>query len=153
VNCDNWRRQLDADGLRQRLNLDGLRAERRLTVIARGRDNLRPRPGRNVVRLNEAPRRSMIVVHAEVMPRGGRHIEPSPGIESVTRLGRVPEDKSEIVLATRSDILPLGETRPTSQHDLDPAILQKRTNTIGEPRYVSGSALELARRGKFAIGQ
>jgi hypothetical protein len=75
----------------------------------------------------------MIVVHAEVMPHGRRHIEPSPGIESVTRLSRVPEDKTEIVLATRSDILPLGETRPTSQHDLDPAILQKRTpgNTRG----------------------
>src|SRR5262245_44144725 len=141
--------------LRQQLAIDpdGLRVELRLAIVARGRNDVHPRPGRNIVRLNEAPSRRMIVVHAEVMPHGGGHIESGSGIESVTRLGGIAEDKTEIVLAAGSDILPLGEARPASQHNLDPVVLEKRTHAVGKPRYVPGAALEPARRGKLAIGQ
>src|SRR5262245_40165536 len=102
--------------LRQQLAIDpdGLRVELRLAIVARGRNDVHPRPGRNIARLHEAPGSRTIVVHAEVMPNGGRHIESSAGIESVTRLGGIAEDKTEIVLSTGPDILPLGEARPAS---------------------------------------
>src|SRR6478672_10975474 len=80
----------------------------RNTIIARRRDNIRPRPKGNFGCVGKTQSGESIVVHAEVMPNGRRHIQARPSFESVLGLSRPAEHEVEVVLMVRTNILPLG---------------------------------------------
>jgi hypothetical protein len=86
-----------------------------LAINARDRDDLGPWPGRDIACINEAPGGNAIIVHAKVMPDGRGDIQPGFSIECVQRFDRIAENEIKVILAARSDVLPLGEARPTVQ--------------------------------------
>jgi len=103
--------------------------------------------------IHETPFGQRIVGHAEVMPDRWRQIQPGLGVESVERHVCVAEHEPEVVLAARTDILPLRVTGAPIVADLDPAVLQQGIEPGAIPGDVARVGLQLVLLGELAIGQ
>ena len=93
---------------------------------AGGGDDVLPGSGRDVARVDKPPRGDVVVGHAEALPQRGRHIKPGLLAERVDRRRRRSEHVRKVILAVRTDILPLTKTGVAVMRDLYPMILQYR---------------------------
>ena len=139
--------------VRRGLWLQSLWLELGHTIIARRGDNFRPWSGRNIIYIYKAPSGDLVLCHAEIAPHSGRNIQSCFCLECVQRFDRTAEHKIKVVLATGSDVLPLGEARPTAPPHFNPTIFQKRRQAAMIPRHILNFRLQLTGLGKLPVWQ
>ena len=97
--------------------------------------------------------RQSIMDYSKIMPNGGRYIQASPGIKEISRQSGLAKYEVEVILAARSDILPLRKAGEFIPSDFDPTILQKRGKADSIPGNTSSGNLEIVAIGKLPIGE